>query len=185
MSTAGEIGLKRADLDADPFRQFQNWFQQVAESGILEPNAMSLATVSASGQPSLRTVLLKLYDERGFVFFTNYSSRKAQDIASNPRVAVLFFWAALGRQVKITGTAAKIPLVESMEYFATRPRGSQLGLRQSSTRWRASLRTGIFHCHHFGVAIELYPSPSNSGRQGNTACMIDSSILMMKPTTGI
>jgi pyridoxamine 5'-phosphate oxidase len=127
MSTAGEIGLKRADLDADPFRQFQKWFQQVAESGILEPNAMSLATVSASGQPSLRTVLLKLYDERGFVFFTNYSSRKAQDIASNPRVAVLFFWAALGRQVKITGTAAKIPLVESMEYFATRPRGSQLG----------------------------------------------------------
>lgn len=127
MNASRESGLKRTDLDVDPYRQFQQWFEQVTESGTPEPNAMALATVSPSGQPSLRTVLLKLYDERGFVFFTNYSSRKAHDIAADPRVAILFFWPAQGRQVKITGTAAKISLAESMKYFATRPRGSQLG----------------------------------------------------------
>lgn len=120
-------GLKREDLDPDPFRQFEHWFEQAIESGIPEPNAMSLATVSTCGQPWLRTVLLKLYDERGFVFFTNYSSRKAQQIASNYKVALLFPWVALGRQVTITGAAAKIPPAESMKYFATRPRGSQIG----------------------------------------------------------
>jgi len=124
---AMERGLKRDELDVDPYRQFEEWFAQAVESNIPEPNAMSLATVSTSGQPSLRTVLLKVYDKRGFVFFTNYSSRKAQDIASNRKVALLFLWAALGRQVKITGSAARIPLVESVKYFATRPRGSQLG----------------------------------------------------------
>lgn len=119
--------MKRAELDEDPYRQFERWFGQAVESDMPEPNAMSLATVSASGQPSLRTVLLKLYDGRGFVFFTNYSSRKAREIGTNPRVALLFLWAGFGRQVKITGSAAKIPLAESAKYFATRPRGSQLG----------------------------------------------------------
>lgn len=127
MNASRESGLKRTDLDVDPYRQFQQWFEQVTESGTPEPNAMALATVSPSGQPSLRTVLLKLYDERGFVFFTNYSSRKAHDISANPRVAILFYWPAQGRQVKVTGTAAKISLAESVKYFATRPRGSQLG----------------------------------------------------------
>jgi pyridoxamine 5'-phosphate oxidase len=121
------MGLKRDELDPDPFRQFQQWFTQAIDADIPEPNAMSLATVADSGQPWLRTVLLKIYDERGFVFFTNYESRKARQIAGEPRVALLFPWAALGRQVKITGEAARIPLMESVKYFATRPRGSQIG----------------------------------------------------------
>jgi pyridoxamine 5'-phosphate oxidase len=121
------VGLKRDALDPDPLRQFQQWFTQAIDADIPEPNAMSLATVADSGQPWLRTVLLKIYDERGFVFFTNYESRKARQIAGEPRVALLFPWAALGRQVKITGEAARIPLMESVKYFATRPRGSQIG----------------------------------------------------------
>jgi pyridoxamine 5'-phosphate oxidase len=119
------VGLKRDELD--PFRQFQQWFTQAIDADIPEPNAMSLATVAESGQPWLRTVLLKIYDERGFVFFTNYDSRKARQIAGQSRVALLFPWAALGRQVKITGQADRIPLMESVKYFATRPRGSQIG----------------------------------------------------------
>jgi len=124
---AMDRGLTREDLDADPFRQFEQWFKDAIDTGVFEPNAMSLATVDEHGQPSLRTVLLKLYDEQGFVFFTNYASHKAQDIEANARVALLFPWVTLGRQVKITGEATKIPLAESMGYFATRPRGSQIG----------------------------------------------------------
>jgi pyridoxamine 5'-phosphate oxidase len=120
-------GLARDALDPDPIKQFERWYSQAIDSGIAEPNAMSLATVDANAQPWLRTVLLKLYDESGFVFFTNYESAKAQQIAVNNRVSLLFPWVALGRQVKISGTAEKIPAVESMKYFASRPRGSQIG----------------------------------------------------------
>jgi len=122
-----KTGLDRHDLDPDPFKQFEVWFTQAIESGIPEPNAMSLATADASGQPWTRTVLLKLYDEHGFVFFTNYESDKARQIAENNRVSLLFPWVGLGRQVKIGGTAEKIPTVESVRYFATRARGSQIG----------------------------------------------------------
>ena len=122
-----EQGLTREQLDEDPLRQFERWYQDAIEVQIPEPNAMSLATVSAAGHPSLRTVLLKLYDQRGFVFFTNYASRKAQEIAANPAVALLFPWVALGRQVKITGTASKLSVTESLRYFTSRPRGSQIG----------------------------------------------------------
>jgi pyridoxamine 5'-phosphate oxidase len=124
---AMDVGLSEADLDADPVLQFQNWYQAAIGTGIPEPNAMSLATVAADGQPSLRTVLLKLYDERGFVFFTNYESRKATEMAGNPRVALLFPWVALARQVNIVGKVEKISTAESLRYFATRPRGSQIG----------------------------------------------------------
>ena len=120
-------GLKRDTLNPDPFKQFEYWYSQVIESGIPEPNAMSLATVDPDGQPWLRTVLLKLYDETGFVFFTNYESAKARQITTNNQVGLLFPWVALGRQVKISGTARKIPTTESMKYFASRPRGSQIG----------------------------------------------------------
>ncbi len=120
-------GLDREDLDPNPFRQFEHWFEQAINSGIPEPNAFSLATVDANGQAWARTVLLKLYDEDGFVFFTNYESDKARQIAANNRVAMLFPWVGLGRQVKIAGVAGKIPTAESMKYFATRPRGSQIG----------------------------------------------------------
>jgi len=120
-------GLSRASLEPDPIRQFQHWYQEAIATGIPEPNAMSLATVAADGQPWVRTVLLKLYDETGFVFFTNYESRKSRQIAGQPKVALLFPWVALARQMQITGTARRIPTVESLKYFATRPRGSRIG----------------------------------------------------------
>ena len=120
-------GLRRADLDADPLRQFEKWFGEAMASGIPEPNAMSLATATAGGAPSLRTVLLKSYDARGLVFYTSYESRKAREMAENPRVALMFPWVALERQIVITGTATKITAAESLKYFLSRPRGNQLG----------------------------------------------------------
>jgi len=120
-------GLRRADLDPSPYPEFERRFTLALESGIPEPNAMSLATVDENGQPWVRVVLLKTYDEQGFVFFTNYESRKSRQIAHNPRVALSFPWFALGWEVKITGEAARISFAESAKYFATRPRGSQIG----------------------------------------------------------
>ena len=120
-------GLSRSDLDPDPIRQFGSWYAQLNETDFFEPSAMTLATVSPDGQPYLRTVLLKLFDERGFVFYTNYDSRKAKHIEVNPRVGLLFAWVPLARQVKITGHAEKVGAAESLKYFATRPRGSQIG----------------------------------------------------------
>ena len=120
-------GLSEAELEPDPLRQFQRWFEEAIAQDLPEPNAMSLATVDATGQPSLRTVLLKLYDQQGFIFFTNYESRKSKEIETNPRVALLLPWVALARQVKIVGRAQRISAVESFKYFATRPRGSQIG----------------------------------------------------------
>jgi len=120
-------GLVRDDLYSDPIKQFEQWYAQTVETDLAEPSAMSLATVDAQGQPWQRIVLLKLFDEKGFVFFTNYSSRKAEQIAANGKVSLLFPWQALGRQVKVTGEAEKISTAESVKYFATRPRGSQIG----------------------------------------------------------
>jgi pyridoxamine 5'-phosphate oxidase len=120
-------GLDRDDLNPDPIEQFQAWYQQAIDARLPEPNAMSLATVGADGQPSLRTVLLKLFDAGGFVFFTNYQSRKARQMDANGKVALLFPWVALARQVKILGHASRIPTAESLKYFLTRPRGSRIG----------------------------------------------------------
>lgn len=122
-----QAGLSRATLDPNPIQQFNHWFNQALAAQVLEANAMQVATVSANGKPSLRTVLLKSYDERGFVFFTNYHSQKAQDIAANPQVALLLFWKELERQIEITGRAEKISTADSLRYFLSRPRGSQLG----------------------------------------------------------
>ena len=120
-------GLSQSDIDPNPFHQFDAWYKQAAESGIFEPSAMSLATVDSGGQPSLRTVLLKTFDEKGFVFYTNYGSRKARQIAANSKVSLLFAWVPLARQIIITGTAEKVSATESVKYFVTRPRGSQIG----------------------------------------------------------
>lgn len=119
--------LTREMLDPDPYRQFERWFEQTCAAGLSEPNAMTLATVGADGQPTLRTVLLKLFDRDGFVFYTNYGSRKARQIAVNSRVALLFPWVKLARQVAVTGVAEKVSLAESARYFASRPHESQLG----------------------------------------------------------
>ncbi len=120
-------GLQRNTLSANPFQMFEIWNAQAIDSGMPEPSAMSLATVDATGQPWQRMVLLKLFNEKGFVFFTNYTSRKAEHMANNSNVSLLFPWQALGRQVKITGQVEKITTAESLKYFLTRPRGSQIG----------------------------------------------------------
>ncbi len=119
--------LSRADLPEDPFLLFEKWMQEAFRSEIEQANAMTLATVGTELQPSLRTVLLKFYDRRGFVFFTNYTSRKAREIEANPRVALLFSWIPLQRQVRIRGVAERTSTAESLKYFATRPRGSRIG----------------------------------------------------------
>jgi pyridoxamine 5'-phosphate oxidase len=120
-------GLHRAELNPDPVAQFSEWFIQATELEVHEPNAMTLATVDESGMPHQRTVLLKYYDKDGFVFFTNFSSRKAKQIAANPKVSLLFPWITLERQVIIQGHAEKISAAESLRYFASRPRESQIG----------------------------------------------------------
>ncbi len=122
-----QAGLDLDSLDPDPFQQFDLWFQQAVEAQLTEPNAMSLATTSKEGLPSLRTVLLKYVSPGGFVFFTNYSSRKARDIADNPNVAIMFPWVSLERQVTVRGRAEKISKTDSLKYFTSRPHGSQLG----------------------------------------------------------
>jgi len=119
-------GLDKEDLNADPIIQFESWFEDAKKSEPI-PTAMSLSTVNNKGEPTLRTVLLKLFDKKGFVFYTNYKSKKAEHISDNPNVAVLFNWVALERQVSITGVAEKIKTKESIKYFLSRPRGSQLG----------------------------------------------------------
>lgn len=125
--SATGLKLEREDLDSDPVRQFEDWFRQACESDGLDPNAVSLATVDEHNRPAIRTVLLKYFDERGFVFFTNHESNKAAQIANNNNVAMLFLWRKLGRQVSIRGIAQKISTAETLKYFATRPRGSQIG----------------------------------------------------------
>ena len=119
--------LTEESLKSDPIAQFRLWFDEARSSGIPEPNAMTLGTADRSGRVSCRTVLLKAYDDHGFVFFTNYGSRKAQQIAENPRAALLFPWVALARQIEIAGPVEKISAAESLAYFMSRPIGSRLG----------------------------------------------------------
>ncbi|MES2439235.1 MAG: pyridoxamine 5'-phosphate oxidase [Verrucomicrobiota bacterium] len=120
-------GLKREEMSPDPVAQFSTWFEQATELAVHEPNAMTLATVDETGMPYQRTVLLKYYDGDGFVFFTNYQSRKAKQMESNPRVSLLFPWITLERQIIIQGTVEKISTAESLKYFTSRPRESQIG----------------------------------------------------------
>ena len=114
------------ELESDPIVQFEKWFREAWDDDYPMPHAMSLATASANGLPTVRTVLLKGYDPHGFVFFTNYGSRKAKQISNNPQAALLFPWVRLGRQVTVAGRVEKISKSESVQYFLSRPRGSQL-----------------------------------------------------------
>jgi pyridoxamine 5'-phosphate oxidase len=119
--------LRRGDLDDDPLRQFSAWFEEARSAGVRVPEAVALATATPDGAPSVRMVLLKRFDERGFVFHTNYESRKGLELAANPRAALLFHWDAFGRQVRIEGTVRRVSRAESEAYFRTRPRGGQFG----------------------------------------------------------
>lgn len=120
-------GLAEDDLAADPFTQFAHWFAETAQCGLAEPNAMVVSTADAEGRPSSRTVLLKGYDHRGFVFFTNYGSRKGRDLAANPQASLLFLWVPLARQVIVAGGVERVSREETEIYFRSRPHGSRLG----------------------------------------------------------
>lgn len=118
--------LLETDVAADPITQFTRWFEEALEAGLPEPNAMVVATASAGGRPSARTVLLKGYDEHGFVFFTNYESRKGRDLAENARASLLFPWHPIRRQVRVEGSVARLTHEESAAYFNSRPYGSRI-----------------------------------------------------------
>lgn len=120
-------GLHERDADPDPVAQFARWFEEAVAAAVAEPNAMTLATATRDGVPSARVVLLKGFDERGFVFYTNYESQKGRELAENPAAALVFYWPELERQVRILGRVARVSREESERYFRTRPRGSQLG----------------------------------------------------------
>lgn len=120
-------GLNEADAEPNPFVQFKIWFEQALNAQLPEPNAMTIATASLDGKPSARLVLLKDYDERGFVFYTNYDSDKGQQLLQNPWGAIAFWWAELERQVRITGRVEQVSAAEADEYFNSRPKSSQLG----------------------------------------------------------
>jgi pyridoxamine 5'-phosphate oxidase len=115
------------EIDPDPIEQFRRWFEESLAAGLHEPNAMTLATATPEGRPSARVVLLKGFDERGFVFYTNYEGRKGEELEANPYCALVFYWGELERQVRVEGRASRVPRRESDEYFGSRPRGSQLG----------------------------------------------------------
>jgi pyridoxamine 5'-phosphate oxidase len=119
--------LNEDDVERDPFQQFGKWWSEVLGSGVEEANAMTLATSSREGEPSARIVLLKGYDQNGFLFFTNYESRKGMELQANPQAALLFFWPALERQVRIEGICEKVSEQESDDYFHSRPEGSRIG----------------------------------------------------------
>lgn len=125
-----ERPLGRADLDADPVRQFGRWFAEAGHT-VAVPEAVALATAASDGAPSLRMVLLKGFDAEGLVFFTHYGSRKGRELEANPRAALLFHWAPLGRQVRVEGAVERLAAAESDAYFATRPRGAQVGAHAS------------------------------------------------------
>jgi pyridoxamine 5'-phosphate oxidase len=181
-------GLDRADLDPSPLLQFQSWFGDAAQSqagsrlrqiGIAlfklwyallgrapaDVNAMTLATVSMEGIPSARTVLLKGADHRGFIFFTNYDSRKGRELAANPNAALTFFWPELERQVCVAGIVTKLPVAESEAYFKSRPRGSQLGAWASNQSSVVENRAALEK--HWQEAVARFPKavprPSNWG----------------------
>lgn len=150
-----EAGLDEKDLAEDPIAQFDRWFADAAASGLHEPNAMVLATAGSAGRPSSRTVLLKRYDARGFVFFTNYGSRKGRDIEVNPLVSLLFPWHGIARQVIVSGRAERTGRDETVAYFRTRPHGSQLGAWASEQSSKVASRGELDRL--YAELAERYP----------------------------
>ncbi|MEB3355459.1 MAG: pyridoxamine 5'-phosphate oxidase [Synechococcales bacterium] len=157
--------LLESDVSSNPFDQFQRWFDEAIAAQIHEPNAMTLATATADGTPSARIVLLKGFDRRGFVFYTNYKSRKGQELAENPNAALVFWWGELERQVRIEGVIAPVAAEESDAYFQSRPQGSQLGAiasPQSQVTTREDLEQRL---HNLKAEYEHHPisRPSHWG----------------------
>ena len=159
--------LNEAELDPDPIRQFDRWLQEAVAAALPEPTAMTLATASRDGMPSARIVLLKEFGERGFVFFTNYESRKGGELAENPRAALVFHWVALERQVRVTGGVSLVSREESEKYFQSRPRASRIGAwasRQSEAIvGRAELDARFERWRGEFANQETIPLPSNWG----------------------
>jgi pyridoxamine 5'-phosphate oxidase len=158
--------LTEQDAHPDPIHQFQAWFEEALNSQLIDVNAMTLATASPTGEPASRIVLLKAADVSGFVFFTNYESAKGRDLAANPRAALLFFWAELERQVRITGSVAKTTVQESEKYFHSRPLESQIGAAVSKQSRAVPDRADLEQ--RFAEAREKYkdavvPLPSTWG----------------------
>jgi len=151
-----QSGIVREDLNSSPIEQFSLWFSQAMDADIIEPTAMSLATSDES--IGIRTVLLKYFDDKGFVFFTNYESKKSRQIQKNPQAAILFPWLALERQVKIIGRVEKISNLESLKYFSSRPKDSQIGAWASEQSARISSRS---------VLIEQFASMKKKFTKGD------------------
>jgi pyridoxamine 5'-phosphate oxidase len=160
-------GLDETDCEPDPIQQFERWFLEAQAAEIKEPNAMVLATATPEGKPSARVVLLKGISPDGFVFYTNYLSRKGRDLATNPFASLTFFWAELERQVRIEGSVVLLPRAESEAYFRTRPRGSQLGAwvsRQSDQlASRAELESTLDTLERQFAGIDQLPTPEHWG----------------------
>lgn len=155
-------GLDEKDAAADPFTQFGDWFNQAVASGLRLPNALTLATADAQGVPSARAVLLKGYDTEGFVFYTNYESRKGRELDANPRACLLFSWEELERQIRIEGLVEKVSAAESDAYFASRPLGSRLGAwaspQSDAVADRSALEARFAEAQHrFGDAVPRPP----------------------------
>ncbi|MEQ9401566.1 MAG: pyridoxamine 5'-phosphate oxidase [Longimicrobiales bacterium] len=156
-------GIPDASEDADPFELFASWYQAAEDSGLVHPEAVAVATATPDGAPSVRMVLLKDVDDRGFVFFTNYTSRKAEELEANPRASLCFHWANLERQVRVEGTVERASREESEAYFRTRPRGSRIGAwasRQSQplpSRETFDARVAEFEDRFAGDEVPLPP----------------------------
>ena len=156
-------GVREADLQADPVEMFRRWFALAKRARLHQPNAFCVSTATLAGAPSSRMVLLKGFDARGFVFYTNYESRKGGEIAANGRAAMLFFWSELHRQVRIEGVLARVSREESEAYFHSRPRGSQLGAwashqsRPLASREELMRREKDFEKQYAGQVIPLPP----------------------------
>jgi pyridoxamine-phosphate oxidase len=156
--------LRERDVDAHPIKQFDRWFADASAAGVRMPEAMSVSTASVDGIPSSRMVLMKGYDERGVVFFTNYASRKGSDLTENPQAALLFYWDVLGRQVRIDGPVTRTSPQESADYSRSRPRGSRISALASPQSRPVAARAELE-----SLVAAAFASPRRAGSSGRTA----------------
>ena len=174
--------LDVADIDRNPFRQFDTWFRQAVDAKLPEPNTMTLATVDARGRPSARIVLIKGVDERGFVFFTNYESRKGRELAANPYASLLFYWIELERQVRIEGRIVKTSAEESDAYFASRPLGSRIGAWASKQSQVIESRVAARNTRSAKSALQYGDHPPRPPHWGGYRLVPDSNRILAGPT---